>query len=481
MNHAQPSTDSRDADAITTMNATTLMAQIDARSISCKEVMHAYLDRINALNTTHVALVSMQDPDQLLELAATRDQALRSASSDTGILQGFPQAPKDLLPLRDIPTTMGSPIFAGRVTTEEAPAFSNLRQQGAIFIGRTNTPEFGLGCHTYNSVYGTTRNAFDPTVSAGGSSGGAAVAVALNMLPMADGTDMMGSLRTPAAYNGIYGLRPTPGLVPAGPANPLVQPALSAAGPMARNLPDLALCLACLAGFPSTLPFEPQPKEAVFSEPLKTNIKGRRLAWAGNLNGHLPVATGVMEDALRALDVFKTLGCDMDDAVPVFDYHALWQAWIDLRSVLFYQAQQPWLSQPELFKQVKPEAQWEYERGRRMPAMKIDKALATHRQWQACLAETFQHYDAIIMPAVQTPPFDADIHWPKTVADRDMDTYHRWMEIVLAASMGGLPTLAVPIRPLAANSGAGLQIMGAPGHDLAIMQLGYAYDEASAT
>jgi len=465
-------------DDITALDALTLMSRIHARKLSCTEVMQACLSRIAALNPAHLALISMPDPDLLLDQARNLDSKGIDSTAVGSVLHGFPQAPKDLLPAADFPTTMGSRIFADRITDDEAPAFRHLRKQGAIFIGRTNTPEFGLGCHTYNTVHGITRNAFDTAVSAGGSSGGAAVAVALNMLPVADGTDMMGSLRTPAAFNGIYGLRPTPGLVPQGPVNPLVHPPLAAAGPMARNLPDLALLLASMADFPSTLPFLPYPDPAGFTEPLKVEVKGRRLAWAGDLNGRIPLEAGVMSQAQTALKTFETLGCHIEDHVPDFDYESLWQAWIDLRSVLFYQAQKPWLSQPDLFDQVKPEAQWEYERGRQMSQARIDKALDIHRQWQHCLTVTFGDYDHLLLPAVQTPPFDATLHWPATIGEHSMDTYHRWMEIVLPASMGALPALAVPVQRLAANTGTGLQIMGAPGTDLAVMQLGHAYDLA---
>lgn len=465
-------------DDVTALDATALMTNIHHRQLSCVEVMQAYLHRIQAHNPAHLALISLQDADTLLEQAQKLDDGGLSNNGAARLLHGFPQAPKDLLPAAGLPTTLGSAVFADHVADEDAPAFAHLRKQGALFIGRTNTPEFGLGCHTYNTVHGTTRNAFNPALSAGGSSGGAAVALALHMLPVADGTDMMGSLRTPAAFNGVYGLRPTPGLVPAGPSNPLVQPALSAAGPMARNLPDLALLLACMADFPDTLPFEPHPNAATFTDPLQTDLKGRRIAWAGDLAGRLPLEAGLLDDTQAALPVFETLGCHVDTHVPSFDYDALWQAWIDLRSVLFYQAQKPWLSQSEHFQQVKPEAQWEFERGRQMPTADIERALNTHRQWQACLAATFEHYDYILMPAVQTPPFEAEWSWPKTLDGQTMDTYHRWMEIVLPASMGALPALAVPLQRLAANTGNGLQIMAAPGADLAVMQLGHAYDQA---
>ena len=205
-------------DDIVSLDAIALSQAIQTRGVSCVEVLNAYLAHIDRINPAVNAIVAMQDRAVLHTLATERDTQL-SRGESLGPLHGFPQAPKDILPVAGMVTTKGSPIYANEITRVDAVVFERMRKAGAIFIGRTNSPEFGLGGHTYNPVYGTTRNAFEQSRSAGGSSGGAAVSVALRMLPCADGSDMMGSLRTPAAFNNVFGFRTTPGCVPYAPSD----------------------------------------------------------------------------------------------------------------------------------------------------------------------------------------------------------------------------------------------------------------------
>ena len=274
---------------IVSMDAVGLSKAIHRRDISCVEVLDAYLAQIDRLNPQVNAIVAMPAREGLQAQATERDKQLSNKQS-LGALHGFPQAPKDIAPLAGLVTTNGSPIFAGQITKVDSAANARVRESGAIFIGRTNSPEFGLGAHTYNRVYGVTRNAFNPAHSAGGSSGGAGVALALRMLPVADGSDMMGSLRVPAAFNNVFGFRPSVGCVPHGPGDEVFFQQFSVTGPMARNVPDLALLLGVQAGFDPRLPLtRRQDDPRLFAQPLERDMRGVRIGWLGDLGGHLPM------------------------------------------------------------------------------------------------------------------------------------------------------------------------------------------------
>src|SRR5699024_6839033 len=287
-------------DSITALSALELMERLHKRQVSCAEVMQAYLTVMDELNPSHRAIVARVNSEQLLSQAAAHDQQFTKNATHS-LLYGFPQAPKDLLPAAGIAFTRGSPVLANNLPEEDAELLARLRPQGAIFVGKTNVPEFGLGRHTYNPLYGITRNAIQPELSAAGSSGGTAVAVATHMLPVADGSDMMGSLRAPAAFNGIYGLRPTPDLIPDSPVTSANRPTLAVNGPMARSIPDLALMLAVMADFPSQLPFIRAPKADHFITPLQRDFAGTTIAWLGNLNDRLPMEDGMRDACLSSL------------------------------------------------------------------------------------------------------------------------------------------------------------------------------------
>ena len=233
---------------IIAMDAAELSSAIRTRKVSCREVMQAYLDQIDRVNPKVNAIVSLRDRDAVLAEADERDREL-AGGYYRGWMHGFPQAPKDLAATVGLPTTLGSPIFRDTIPPEDAIVVERIKKSGAIIIGKTNVPEFGLGSHTYNNVFGTTLNAYDQTKTAGGSSGGAAVALALRMLPVADGSDMMGSLRNPAAYNNIFGFRPSLGRVPLAPTPEIFYQQLATEGPMARTVTDLAMLLSTQAGY----------------------------------------------------------------------------------------------------------------------------------------------------------------------------------------------------------------------------------------
>lgn len=463
---------------IVELDAVALSRTIHAREVSCVEVLDAYLTQIDLQNPRVNAIVAQADRPTLHALAAERDDELRRGIS-RGPLHGMPQAPKDIMPAAGMVTTKGSPIFAGQVSPTDAVIYERMRTGGALFVGRTNSPEFGLGGHTYNPVYGTTRNAWEPSRSAGGSSGGAAVAVALHMLPVADGSDMMGSLRTPAAFNHVYGLRTSFGTVPHGPGDEVFFQQFSVAGPMARNVPDLALLLSVQAGFDARLPLTRRTDSSEdYTLPLVREWKSTRIGWLGNLGGQLPMDPGLLDTCAASLAHFRSIGCIVEDAQPAFDLEALWHAWIDLRSFSVAGANKALWDDPAKRAMLKPEAAWEIERGLALTGNRIYEAMRIRSAWYQALRALFEQYDYLVMPATQVFPFDANWDWPHAIDGRDMDTYHRWMQVVIPATMAGLPALAAPAGFGANGLPAGIQIIGPAQTDFAVLQLGHAYDQA---
>ncbi|MBQ1764287.1 MAG: amidase [Aquincola sp.] len=459
--------------------ATRLAQAIGRREVSCREVMVAYLAQIERLNPQANAIVSLQPAEQLLAEADARDAQL-ARGEPMGWLHGMPQAPKDLADVAGIRSTHGSLILQHHVPTQDAIVVERMRRAGAIFIGKTNTPEMGLGSHTYNRVFGTTRNAFDPRLSAGGSSGGAAVALALRMLPVADGSDMMGSLRNPAGWNNVFGLRPSFGRVPRGPAAPeqfLQQ--LGTEGPMGRTVADVAQLLAVQAGWDARSPLSLDTDVTPFSQPLDRDWRGARIGWLADYGGHLATEPGVLETCAQALKHFEAIGCHVEPVAPFFDMERLWRTWLTLRGALVAHAQGAWHADPTKRALMKPEAVWEVENGLRLTAAEVMHASADRTAWYHALREQFERFDFLLLPSAQVFPFDATLDWPHEINGRAMDTYHRWMEMVIGGTLAGLPVLGMPAGFGPQGQPIGLQLMGPPRADLAVLQMGHAYEQAS--
>mgnify|MGYP001201189197 FL=1 len=473
---SQPRDATRNSD-ITELSAIGLSRAIRERKVSCLETLNAFLEQIDLHNPRVNAIVAMQDRDALQGLARELDDRL-SRGQWLGPLHGFPQAPKDIAPAAGMVTTKGCPVFKGNVTHTDAVIFERMRRGGALFVGRSNSPELGLGGHTYNNVYGTTYNAFEPTRSAGGSSGGAAVALALHMLPVADGTDMMGSLRTPAAFNNIYGLRTSLGCVPHGPTDEIFLQQFSVSGPMARNIPDMAMLLAVQAGRDPRLPLSRELDPSEFLAPLERDFKGCRIGWLGDLNGHLAFEPGLLELCETALKTLRDIGCEIEVVTPSFGFEKLWHAWIDLRSHSVAGNNFALYDDPAKRAQLKPEAVWEIERGLKLSGKDIYSASAVRSAWYQTLLSLFAQYDFLLMPTSQVFPFDARKHWPEQIGERKMDTYHRWMETTIYATMAGLPALSMPAGFNGDGLPAALQLIGRPHGDFGVLQLGHAYDQA---
>ncbi|MCX7311208.1 MAG: amidase [Alphaproteobacteria bacterium] len=462
---------------IVMMDALALSRAIHDKCISCVEVMDAYLDHIDALNPTVNAIVSLQERGDLLAQAKARDGEL-ARGEDRGWMHGLPQAIKDLTATKGIRTTQGSRIFKDFVPTADAIHVERVKRAGAIIIGKTNTPEFGLGSNTYNDVFGRTLNAYDQSKTAGGSSGGAGVALALHMLPVADGTDHGGSLRNPAAYNNVFGFRPSFGRVPANAADAFYA-IMGTPGPMARNVPDLAALLSVQAGYDPRAPLSNRQDPTQFAGSLQRDFKSVRVAWAADFGGHLPFEAGILDLCRSALKVFESLGCTVEEAVPDYPIERVWQNWKVLRAWQSGSALKAYYDDPAKRALMKPEAQFEVENGAKLAAYDIYDANAVRTAWYQAVRAFFDRYDYLVMPSSQVFPFDAGTDWPKTIAGKTMETYHRWMELMIPVTMSSCPALSIPIGFGENSLPMGLQIMGPNHGELACLQLAHAYDQAS--
>ncbi|WP_299657701.1 amidase [uncultured Tateyamaria sp.] len=449
--------------------ALALRGQMDAGEISAQALMTETLARIAAHNPAVNAIVSLRDADALMADAKAADTGPKA-----GWLHGIPIAIKDLANAKGLPTSMGSPIFAGQVAPSDDIMVARLRAAGAIIIGKTNTPEFGLGSHSINPVFGATRNPYDTGRSAGGSSGGAGVALATGMLSIADGSDMMGSLRNPAGWNNVYGMRPSWGLVPSEPLGDNFLHQLATNGPMARTPSDLAALLDTMAG-PD--PRQPHGYEAPPTLPqISGGADGLRLGWLGDWGGAYKMEQGVLTLCQEALTQMETMGVKIDALGAPFSRDAIWDAWITLRSWAVAGGLGALHADPATRDQLKYTAIWEIERGLGLSAMHVHRASVIRSDWFKAAATLFERYDVLALPSAQMWPFDVTIDWPRDLAGTAMDTYHRWMEVVVPASLLGLPAVCVP-----AGFGGphdmpmGVQLIGRRGSDALLLRMAQAW------
>ncbi len=463
------------------MSARGQLAALRAGELSCEELMRATLARIAEVNPAVNAIVSLREEERLVSEARAADRA-----GTGGPLHGLPMAVKDLADVAGLPGSMGSPLFAGQVAEADSLFVARLRAAGAIFIGRTNAPEFGLGSHTFNPVFGVTRNPYDPTRSAGGSSGGAAVALACRMVALADGSDMMGSLRNPAGWNNVYGMRPSWGRVPDDPGDEAYLHPLATNGPMARSPGDLALLLEVMSGPDPRLPFC-LPSEEFLSR-LGAPAAGRRIGWLGDWGGAYPMEPGVIATCEAALAELAGIGLEVEAVAPPFPAKRLWHSWVALRAFANAQRLGPLCDDPAKRARLKPAVIWEVERGRALSVEEIAEASLIRSQWYARAAEMFARFDALVLPTAQVWPFPADEVHPQGIGGRVMDSYHRWMEVVVPASLIGLPVVAVPAGFGSPGSGPnegreglpmGLQLIGRHGDDAGLLQIAEAWHQAT--
>jgi amidase len=467
-----------DLNGITALDAGDLSRAIHEKRISCREVMRACLDRIAALNPRHNAIVSLRGESGLLQEADDRDAQLARGQS-LGWMHGMPQAVKDLVDVAGIPTTFGSPLMRNFMPQADALMVQRLKAAGAIVIGKTNTPEFGLGSHTFNEVFGVTRNAYDPARSAGGSSGGAAVALALHLLPVADGSDFMGSLRNPAGWNNVFGFRPSQGRVPQWPAQDVWVSQLGTDGPMGRTVRDVARLLEVQAGFDARAPLSlGEPASFPLDNPAMDG-KPVRIGWLGNLGGYLPMEGGILDVCAQALRRLEGLGCAIEPIALGTAPEKVWDAWLVWRRALVASRIAPFLIKPSNREQIKPEALWEYDQARELTGAQFLSASGARTAFYQHMVTLFEQHDFLALPVSQVWPFDAQLRWPQRINNVPMDTYHRWMEVVIYATFAGLPCISVPAGFDERGLPMGLQLIGKPRGDAAVLQLAHAYEQAA--
>lgn len=456
---------------LTSLSAVDLAGKIARREASCADVMAAHLARIGAVNPAVNAIVSLREADILMDEARAADMA-----KERGPLHGIPLAVKDLVATKGLRTTYGSPIFADYVPVKDDLLAARMRAAGAIFIGKTNTPEWGQGSHSFNPVHGVTRNPYDLGRTAGGSSGGAAAALAARMVPLADGSDMMGSLRNPAAFCNVYGFRPTWGLVPTDALGDTFMATMATEGPMARDIADLALLLDVQAGENPAVPFGRNQR---FATPIAADMRGKKIAWLGDWGGAYAMEPGILAQSEAALQVFADLGADIVPLPPPFAAGKLWQAWTTLRAMFNAGSKRALYDSLAQRAQTKPETLWEIEQGLSLTAQAVYDASTIRSQWFARAAGLFDRFDALVLPSAQVWPFAADWRWPQSINGQVMDTYHRWMEVVVPVGLIGLPALALPAGFGANGLPMGVQLIGRSGADADILAMGQAYHAAT--
>jgi amidase len=460
------------ADELCFSSAVELAHVIRTRQVSARDVMAAHLTRIERFNPRLNAIVAKLDDDECLALADAADR--RTASGEPLLpLHGLPTAFKDLQAAVGFPYTRGSPIYKNTMPTEDTVFVERLRRAGVLVIGKTNVPEFGMGSHTYNKVYGTTVNPYDVTKSAGGSSGGAAVALAAGLMPIADGSDLAGSLRNPGNFNNIVGFRPSVGMTPTWPTSfPLL--GFSVNGPLARTVADIALLMSVMTGpdsrDPSLLPADP----AVFRGTLERELRGVRVAWCPDLGG-LPLENGVRTVLEAQRKTFEELGCIVEEAAPdLTDADSVFLTIRAFRSAATYG---PLLAQYRDL--LKPEAIAEVEQGQRLTTAAVAQALVKQGQLFDRMRRFEERYAFTLCAVNQLPPFDAKIDWPKAIAGVPMEHYIAWQKTCYWITATFRPAISVPAGFTPDGLPVGIQIVGRYRDDFGVLQLAAAFEQAT--
>jgi amidase len=451
------------------LSAVELAARLARKQVSAREVMSAHLAQIERINPRVNAIVTLV-AEQAMASAATADERI-ARDGPLGPLHGLPVAHKDLFDTAGIRTTQGSPFYRDTVPTRDALIVTRMREAGAITIGKTNTPEFGAGSQTFNTVFGATRNPYDLTKTCGGSSGGAAVAVAAGMLPIADGSDVGGSLRNPPAFCNVVGLRPSPGRVPSEATS---WSPLSVNGPIARTVADVALFLSAMAGADRRSPLSIDEDPARFRAPLERGFKGVRVAWWRGLGG-IPVETGIRRVVEANRTVFQELGCVVEDAEP--DFTGVADAFPLLRYVGNFSRFAPLVRErPEW---VKDTIKFEVAQAERATGADMGQALARQAQMFNQSREFFDRYEYFILPVTQVAPFDVNTPYPVEIENTAMTSYIDWMRSCWYITMMSNPAISVPGGFTTTGLPVGVQIVGRHRDEWGVLQLAHAFEQAT--
>jgi len=453
--------------------ATELLRLFRSRKTSPLEVMQAVLTRIDAVNPRLNAYVTL-----------VREEALRTARAATAALKkgatlrplhGVPVSIKDLTPTKGIRTTWGSKIYEHHVPDEDALIVERLKAAGAIVVGKTNTPEFGAGGNTFNAVFGATRNPWNPALTCGGSSGGAAVALATGMGTIAQGSDLGGSLRMPAAFCGVVGFRTTPGLVPVYPKD-LGWDTFSVYGPMARTVADTALMLSAIAGPDDRAPISYAVDTREFLKAVKApSVKGWRVAWTPDLNGLIPVEAEVVRIAGGATKVFRALGAKVEAACPDFgEVHEIILATRGVSMVAMHADKLPrWRDQ------MQKGLVWNIEQGLSLTPQAIARGETLRTALWHRVREFMENHDLLILPTVAVPPFPVEQPYPTEINGKPLENYIQWAYLTYGITLTGLPAISVPCGFTQGGLPVGLQIVGRRRQEAAVLRAAAAFEAAA--
>ena len=447
--------------------ATRIATLIRTQELSARDVLSAHLQQIERLNPRVNAIVTLTAERAMADALACDERQARG--EPMGPLHGLPMAHKDLLPTAGVRSTRGSPIFADDVPKVDALIVQRMKRAGGVTLGKTNTPEFGAGSHTFNAVFGATLNPWDTSKTCGGSSGGAAVALACGMVPIADGSDLGGSLRNPGNFNSVVGFRPTLGRVPAWPE--LRQwSGLSVLGPMARNVDDVALLLSVIAGPDPLTPAARGEPGHVYSRLPERSFAGARVAWSPDLGG-LPVDARVLEVLQRALPAVTRIGAEVVAACP--DFSGADEAFKALRAYAMTDLAPLLATQRARMKQT---VIWNIEQGLALSALDVGRAEVKRTELYQRMREFMREHEFLLCPVNQVPPFDVGIEYPTEINDVPMHTYIDWMKSCWYITITGHPAVSLPAGFTNEGLPVGLQIVGRYGDDLGVLQMARALE-----
>ena len=451
--------------------AHTMLDLVRQRKISATELLDCHLDQIENVNSKINAIVTL-DEERARVTAKNIDQRIMT-QAPLGLLEGLPVAHKDLIVTKGIRTTFGSPLYEDFIPDQDALIVERFRHSGAVTLGKTNTPEFGAGSQTFNKVFGATRNPYDLDKTCGGSSGGAAAALASGLVPIADGSDLGGSLRNPASFCNVVGLRPSTGLIPTWP-NPSAWFPLSVLGPMARTVKDVSLMLSAIAGPDPRCPLSIAQSPDIFRQDLGRDFSGVRVAWSRTL-GDLPVDDEVLKVIETAVHRLEDTGCIIEEIDPnlteadeVFHVLRAWHMESALGELL--------AAHPDQFKDT---LIWNIEQGRTLTGPDVARAERLRSTMFERLNRFMNTYEFIICPVTQVLPFDVDLPYVSKINGSTLSNYLDWMKSCFRVSATGHPELSVPAGFSSSGLPVGLQIVGRFRDDFGVLQFGHAFEQLS--
>ncbi|WP_269411512.1 amidase [Lentibacillus daqui] len=449
-----------------------LAESIRKREFTVREVIEEHLEQINRINPQVNAIVSLNEERALREADAA-DKKIATGET-IGPLHGLPIAIKDTHNAKGFPTTKGFYPLRDNFANSDDLIVERLKAAGAIVIGKTNTPEFAAGAHTFNEVFGVTRNPYNLNRTVGGSSGGAAAAVTSGMIPFADGSDMGGSCRYPAAFNNVVGMRTSPGRVPAYP-KPALFSTLGVQGPIARSVVDASFMMSIIAGYDNRSPISIEETGEKFLKPFDDDITGLRIAWTTDLGGLFPVDSSVIKNVQEQVKVFEDLGCqveedypDLSEADEVFHVFRAWE--FEMSYAELFDKYQSFMKESFI---------WNFNKGRELKGIDIGRAEKLRYKLYHKAREFFKKYDALILPVSQVPPFSADIEYPAEINGVKMETYLDWMRSCYYISALGNPALSIPSGFTTDGLPMGMQIVGPYKADYEVLRIGKAFEKAT--